>query len=67
MKPALLMLLALLSGCGQYAPSRVEARVVIHYCTELGAPPGSPNYWQCVHDKQEADAAGRPIVARVGY
>ena len=58
MRIALLSLL-LLAGCSSYA-DRVAA-----YCTQLGAPPGSAHYWDCVSQTQEIDQRDRAMYGGV--
>ncbi len=53
MKAAAILALIALAGCSTY-----EERVA-NTCSRLGAPPGSSEYWPCVHHEMEIDQRDR--------
>jgi hypothetical protein len=51
MRTTLVLIAALLAaGCTPYSQR------VANTCARLGAPPGSPHYWECVHLQYDTDS-----------
>jgi hypothetical protein len=51
--------LIILAACTPYEQRMANA------CTRMGAPPGSPDYWPCIHHVMDLDQQNRAMWAGV--